>query len=469
MKNWTITLALSFLMLNIAQSQNDWSLNLLGHWDDDDLPIASPNNLKLQYSGCWGLAVNGREYAVLGGARHILFFDVTEPSTPQLIGKFEGTKNTVWREFKSYKNRIYGVSDDTQEGLMIFDLSNAQDTIVRTYWSTEFFNKAHTITLDTVSGRIYLNGGDATLGIMVLDVSQNPDQPIFLSHVVLEGGLLHDSYVRNDTLYASSGFAGLYVYDMKNPLSPVLLAQIGTGGYNHNVWLNTEGTYAYYTEEIPAGRPIQIVDLQLLPMNDLEVVGSFLDKFSQDSVVINSNQVPIATSAIPHNVYIRDNLLFNSQYEDGLLVYDISQPTQPVFLARYDTYPENTAYSLYRGNWGNYPWLPSGNIITGDMQNGLFMLELRNNTVRVQDPAQPLAVDIFPSPASSQLHVRMQSLKADDWSWTLRNTAGQLVVAGSVEAASETTIQLPSLPKGLYFMEIRDAAALATVRKVVVE
>jgi len=63
----------------------------------------------------------------------------------------------------------------------------------------------------------------------------------------------------------------------------------------------------------------------------------------------------------------------------------------------------------------------------------------------------------------------MKSLKADDWSWTLRNTAGQLVVAGSVEAASETTIQLPSLPKGLYFMEIRDAAALATVQKVVVE
>ncbi|HNL39569.1 MAG TPA: hypothetical protein PKH43_10555, partial [Saprospiraceae bacterium] len=62
----------------------------LAHWDDESLPVASPGNLNLQYSGCWGMAVNGHEYAVLGGAAHVLIFDITTPETPELVGKFAG-------------------------------------------------------------------------------------------------------------------------------------------------------------------------------------------------------------------------------------------------------------------------------------------------------------------------------------------------------------------------------------------
>ncbi len=460
MKKLFLSLIISAVVLNVCQSQTTWAFSQLGHWDDNSLPIASPNNLKLQYSGCWGHAVNGREYAVVGGAEHVLFFDITEPTTPQLVGKFKGTVNTVWREFKSYKNRIYAVSDASTEGLMIFDMSHAEDTIVRTYWSTEFFEKAHTITLDTTSGRIYLNGGNATQGIMVLDVSQNPDQPTFLAHAQFQGGGLHDSYVRNDTIYASSGFEGYYIYDMKNPLNPVLLAELNTGGYNHNSWLNTAGTYAYYTEEIPDGRPVQIIDLQNLALGEIEVAGSFLDKFS----VAGGEH-----TAIPHNVYIKDDILFNSQYEDGLLAYDISNPTQPVLLAHYDTHPENIMYNQYRGNWGNYPWLPSGNIIAADMQNGLYVLKLSNTSVDTKNPESQLGVQISPNPAQDVLTIRLYNQEPTDWSWNLRNAAGQTISSGNEQLSTETSLQLGALPQGLYFVEIRDSEGKSAVRKVVVE
>lgn len=441
------------------QAQGNYSFELLGHWDDNTLPIASPDYLKLQYSGCWGIAVNGREYAVVGGAEHVLFFDITEPTTPQLVGKFQGTTNTVWREFKSYKDRIYAVSDGTTEGLMIFDMSNAEDTIVRTYWSNEFFQSAHTITLDTTSGRIYLNGGTATEGIIVLDISQNPDQPTFITHASFQGGGLHDSYVRNDTIYASSGFEGFYIYDMKNPLTPQLLAQINTGGYNHNSWLNTEGTYAYYTEEIPAGQPVRIIDLQLLSMGEIEVVGAFLDKFSVD----NADK-----TAIPHNVYIKDNLLFNSQYEDGLLAYDISNPTQPVLLAQYDTHPENPVYNGYFGNWGNYPWLPSGNIITCDMQNGLYMVSLKA-AVNTLEPRQDLLVQIQPNPVQDQMLISLQSGSPESsWQWTLSNAAGQMLLSGQ-ETGQQAQVQFQNLPLGLYFIQVRDEEGNTAVKKVIVE
>lgn len=444
----------------VAQTQNAYEMTLLGHWDDDDLPIASPDNLRLQYSGCWGIALNGREYAVVGGAEHVLFFDVTDPTQPDLIGKFQGTHNTVWREFKSYKNRIYGVSDATTEGLMIFDMTQAPDTVIRTYWNNALFEKAHTITLDTTSGRIYLNGGSATQGIIVLDVSQNPDQPTFMAHATYEGGGLHDSYVRNDTIYASSGNQGYYIYDMKTPTNPVLLAHISTGGYNHNSWLNTEGTYAYYTEEVPAGLPIRIIDLQNLSNGEIEVAGSFLHKYSTDNG---------QWSAIPHNVYIRDNILFNSQYEDGLIAYDISNPTSPVLMARYDTHPQNNVYTGYRGNWGNYPWLPSGNIIAADMQNGLYMLKLSPVATGIVSPEKMPDLAVYPNPASGQIRIQWKNNAPEQWSWKFNTPTGMTLLSGVENGTQEALPVLGNLSAGVYFVEIRDNAGRASVRKVVVE
>lgn len=454
-----LLLAFGFCLAHTLLAQDSLNMKRLARWDDESLPIAPFYNI--QYSGCWGLALNGREYAVLGGALHVLFFDITEPTQPKLIGKFEGASPTAWREFKSYKNRIYGVSDATSEGLMIFDMSQAPDTVIRTYYSNEFFARSHTITLDTTSGRIYLNGSNvANTGLLVLDVSQNPDQPVFLNSVALAGGYVHDSYVRNDTVYTSSGFEGYYIFDFTNPLKPDTLASISTGGYNHNSWLNMEGTYSYYTEEIPDGRPVQIIDLQNLANKELEVAGAFLDRFSTPT------SDPFH-DAIPHNVYIRDNLLFNSQYEDGLLVYDISEPLNPKLVAHYDTHPQNTQYNGYRGNWGNYPWLPSGTIIAGDMQNGLQLLKL-DFTISTQAPTSELKVGVSPNPASDALTIRLTDAP-DFWSYRLLDAMGRVAGTGQVHGAAQQTLSLHGCSAGLYFLEIRANDGSRAVRKVVVE
>ncbi|HND87203.1 MAG TPA: hypothetical protein PK971_02680, partial [Saprospiraceae bacterium] len=226
MKSPLFLLCLSLLCMAPAFSQTNTNMTKLAHWDDNSLPVASPGGLDLQYSGCWGITVKGREYAVLGGAFHVLFFDITKPDQPKMVGKFEGKKNTIWREFKSYSNRIYAVSDGTDEGLMIFDMSEAHDTIYRTYWSNEFFNSAHTITLDTSSARIYLNGTNvAGQGMVILSLKNNPDKPELLSVIPqLQCGYIHDSYVRHDTLYASSGNNGYCVYDFRDATKPKFLA-----------------------------------------------------------------------------------------------------------------------------------------------------------------------------------------------------------------------------------------------------
>lgn len=437
----------------LLAAQDSLNVTRLGSWDDDALPLAFAYDL--QYNGCWGLALDDREYAVLGGAGHVLFFDVTEPTQPQLIGKFAGTtNNTLWREFKSYKNRIYAVSDQTTEGLMIFDMSSAPDTVYRTYWSSEFFSSAHTITLDTVSGRIYLNGSNVNT-MVVLDISQNPDQPALLSSVALPGGYIHDSYVRNDTLYASSGFNGYYIYDFTDPIAPKTLAALSGTGYNHNSWLNSAGTHAYFTEEIPDGQSVKIVDLQQLANSEIEMVGEFLDPLLSN----------VQGAPIPHNIYIKDNLLFNSQYEDGLLIYDISVPTGPVLMGYYDTHPQNTFYNKYHGNWGNYPWLPSGTIIAGDMQNGLQLLKYTGPQVGTDAPGHAPEVSLSPNPASEWLHIRVSS---DNWTWRLFSATGRLLFSGRANGEKTQTLPLNDCSKGLYFIEIQTNEGQKALRKVVI-
>lgn len=437
----------------LAFSQNNFNLQLLAHWDDPSLPVNPA--LGLKYNSCWGLTVHNHEYAVIGGAAHVLFLDVTNPQQPRLAGKFQGRATVVPREFKSYKNRVYAVADGFNDGLMIFDLSHAEDTIVRTYWDTTLFKKIHTIAIDTSSGRIYLNGGNANQGIIVLDASQNPDNPVFLSHVNLPGGAVHDCYVRHDTVYASSGSDGYYIFDYRNPQTPVLLAQISTGGYNHNSWVTLDGKYAYYTEET-FGQPIHIVDLQNLALGEIEVVGSFLDNLQapDDSVKL----------AIAHNVYIKGDLLFDSQYEDGLLVYDISDRIHPVLIAHYDTYPENTTYNGFFGNWGNYPWLPSGAIVASDMQHGLFLFRLNYPAVNTREPEPAIA--LYPNPANETVLVRMETGAMKRWN--LLNTNGECILQGDAGNGTAARINLAGLPAGLYFVEINTSDGGRILRKLAV-
>jgi hypothetical protein len=186
-------------------------------------------------------------------------------------------------------------------------------------------------------------------------------------------------------------------------------------------------------------------------------VGSFLD-----------NLTPNAGSlAVPHNIYIKDDLLYNSQYEDGLLVYDISAPLTPVLVAYYDTHPQNTAYNGYYGCWGNYPWLPSGTIIASDMQNGLNLL--KQTKVSATHPALSSAgVHIFPNPASGLMNIQVPD-NSSDWGYRLLDLSGKRVRNAQEISNAQQSVTLNGIEPGLYFIEIQFNSGDRLVRKVVVE
>ena len=76
-----------------------------------------------------------------------------------------------------------------------------------------------------------------------------------------------------------------------------------------------------------------------------------------------------------HNLYIQESnpdMLIISHYADGTRFLDISDPENPIEVGYYDT---SEIEGLYVGNWGTYVDLPSGNIISSDIESGLYVLK----------------------------------------------------------------------------------------------
>ncbi|MBT8189559.1 MAG: choice-of-anchor B family protein, partial [Bacteroidia bacterium] len=316
------------------------------------------------------------EYAILGNVDSILVIDVSDCYDPVRIFGFDGGNSTVWRDFKTYNDYLYAVCDNCSEGLHIFDMSGLpSNPVTHVLSTTAFFTKAHNIFIDTTSARLYAVGSNTALeGMVVLDIS-TPDNPTLLDNIHLdqeagepsENYYIHDVYVKNDTAYASHGYLGYYVWDMTNLDSIELLGDYNSPGYNHSSWNHDSGTFAYYAEEIPLGQPMAVIDLTNLgdPVNDIQLLYTFKDPIST-----TDNDVT------PHNPFVHNDTLYISYYEDGLKVYDLTNPAQPSLVGYYDTYPDNGSnYTGYEGNWGTYPFFDSGCIMMSDITYGLNIVK----------------------------------------------------------------------------------------------
>jgi choice-of-anchor B domain-containing protein len=338
-----------------GQSQN---MNLVGQW----------NGATSNYNDVWGYTdYSGKEYAIIGSKTKVHFLDISIPNSPQLIDEFELGSNTTWRDFKTYSHFAYAVSEgDTGEGLAIFDLCDIEKGIIKkVYQQNNVFRRAHNIYIDAKNARLYVVGSDTrNQGVIIYDLATNAAKPTLVGNLDLQGGYIHDIFVKDHIAFCSHGFNGLYIYDFTNPSQPVFQSNITTQGYNHSSWGFTEDSLLIYAEEVPMGLPMGIIDYKNSKDNDLEIVSTF-----KAPILEASNNKNTA-----HNPYMVGNYAIVSYYEDGLVIFDLTNPQAPRRIAYYDTYPDNSDYTGYNGCWGTYPFLPSGNILASDISRGLYIL-----------------------------------------------------------------------------------------------
>lgn len=429
----------------LVQAQISENITLRDHWNDPNLP-----GNESRFSDCWGLTVNNHEIAVIGsiGANH--FFDITDPDNIINIGNFPGENNTIWRQHKSYKNRIYAVSDQSPEGLYIFDCSAAPDSVVLKTHTKEFMGTCHMPHIDEKNGRLYLAGTNTQSGgLIVLDIKTNPDAPILLASVPLPGGgYVHDLYVRDNIAYCSHGYNGMYVWDMKDPVNPVLIASRKFNGYNHSSWLDASGKVMINAEEVPANLPLLMLDMtKLFSDHEIGLFSSTSEPIIEDSLGL-----------VYHNPYIvAGNLGVVSAYEDGIHVYDISNPALPNRIGYYDTYPDNIKYlGNYNGCWGVYPFFPSGNWIASDRKYGLFVLKYTGPTTATPPaitPSTSNTLSFFPNPAKSVIVLQLSETElAAGVNYRIMDAKGALAQEGTT---TSTRLDVSNLSPGNYWIECK--------------
>ncbi len=326
-------------------------LNLLGH-------LTYPNEM----SDVWGYVDGaGREYALALTQTGVSIVDVNDPTNPTELF-FQSGPFTTWRDAKTWENYAY-VTNESSGGLLILNLGNLPASYSANFWTggdyqgqNISFGSSHNIFIDE-NGIGYVVGANYGLGgVIMIDIAANPIDPPIVG--MWQSRYVHDVFVRDDVMWTADIFAGLVsIVDIADKASPTVLNTIPTpDSFAHSTWLSDDSQYLFVTEEV-SGAAISVYD-----------VSNVLDVQMTDQFFSATN-----TSVIPHNTFVKGNYLYNSHYRDGVTVADISDPNNVVQVANYDTAPAYEANG-FNGCWGVYPYLPSGNILASDIENGLFVL-----------------------------------------------------------------------------------------------
>ncbi|MBD3637259.1 MAG: choice-of-anchor B family protein [Crocinitomicaceae bacterium] len=350
-------LASLLLTLLSVVSFSQVNMDLLGFMDIPTLHGTQLNDI-------WGYTDEfGNEYALIGTNDGVSVVDVTDPSNLTEIAWFPGM-NSVWRDIKVYDDYAY-ITTEAMQGLQIIDLSplpGSTSLPTSTYFGPggNQWQSAH--NLYQADGYVYIFGANRDNGgIIILDVATNPMNPVEVGS--FEQWYCHDGFVRNDTGYFSHVNDGFFtIMDLTDKANLSVTDVIGslatTNNFTHNCWPSDDGQALFTTDEVANG-----------------FLGSYDISDPANPVFLDQIQSNPGNNIIPHNAHVLNNYLITSYYTDGVVVHDISDPSNMVEVGYYDTSP-NYNGGTFNGCWGVYPFFGSGNIIASDTEEGLYVLGL---------------------------------------------------------------------------------------------
>ncbi len=428
--------------------------NLLHNWKSDTLKGSDRYNNT--YNEVWGLSINQHEYGIIGSVEGTHIIDVTDPSNAYeaffIKGASSGT-HIIHRDFHDYSGYLYTLSDedtaDDKGALQIIDISNLPNSAPVVYESSERIRMAHNLFIDTSRAILYLlsaKGGEITYSALRLYDISDPVNPILIKAynnniAGIQVSHVHDAFVQDGIAYLHCGYDGFIIADFNDPENPELLTHLqGTdypqSGYNHSGWMDKSEDYYFFADE-NLGAPLKVLDIS--DNSNVLTLGTFDAEYS------------VSNKSIPHNPIALCDYLFVSYYYDGLQVYNIEDPSNP---QRVLYYPTSTLENRdnYEGAWGVYPFLPSGNILVSDMQNGLFVIEkfadYCNISSAVKDEFIP-EIKIFPNPSSGiitlQSNEEISHVK-------LYNLSGQLIF--EAKDATHKSLNFSYLNDGFYVLNV---------------
>ncbi|MEJ2504405.1 MAG: choice-of-anchor B family protein, partial [Gemmatimonadota bacterium] len=293
----------------------------------------------------WTDPETGREYAVVGRSDGTSFVDVTDPAGPVVVGnlpKTEGSRGNAWRDVKVIRDHAVIVADNAgPHGMQVFDLTRLRDAPrdgPRTFAPDALYTEvasAHNLVVNEETGFAYTvgnsDGGRACGSLHMIDM-RDPKNPRFAgcytdpSVGLGNAGQTHDAqcvvYQGPDEAYRGReiciGFAesAITIGDVTDKDAPRVLSQgrYPNSAYVHQGWLTDDHRYLYINDELDE-------------MNGLtERTRTLIWDVSELEDPILAGEYLGETRASDHNLYVRGDLMYQSNYAAGLRLIDISDP-----------------------------------------------------------------------------------------------------------------------------------------------
>jgi choice-of-anchor B domain-containing protein len=354
--------------------------------------IGGGRGIRLNDIWGWTDPQTGREYALIGRIDGTSFVDMTDPLYPRYVGDLPKTAESpmsVWRDIKVYENHAYIVADGAGfHGMQVLDLAELRkvgpgDDPV-TFTETVHYDEiasAHNIVINEATGFAYAVGssrGGTTCGggLHMIDIRE-PANPTFVGCVAdvetgrRKTGYSHDAqcviYSGPDQDYQGreicigSNETALSFADVTDKDNPVLISNMTypNVAYAHQGWLSEDQRFFFSNDEgdEPSG---------LVP-NTRTLVWDVSDL--DDPVLLT--EYFAETTETDHNLYVRGNFMYQSNYGAGLRIIDISDPENLVEVGYFDTAPDTIGCC---GSWSNYPYFESGVIPVTGGNAGVFFV-----------------------------------------------------------------------------------------------
>ncbi len=338
-------------------------------------------------SDIWGWTdpANGDEYALVGLNNSTAFVNVTNPTNPVFLGRLNSAAGTnFWRDVKVYNNHAFIVADGVgNHGMQVFDLTRLRNVAnaPETFTADAIYDgvgSCHNIVINESEAVAYLVGCTSTNGggPIFIDIS-NPLNPASLGDYTA-GGYSHDAqvityngpdadYTGKEIYVGSNGNTDkVVILDVTDKSNVIAISEFTypQTAYAHQGWFTDDHRYFILGDE---------VDEQSFGFNTKTLVFDFNDL---DNPVASSTYLG-PTAATDHNGYVKGNRYYLSNYRAGMRVLDISNigaaSNSMTETGYFDTYPSSDSAS-FNGVWSLYPYFPSGNIILGDIERGLFIV-----------------------------------------------------------------------------------------------
>jgi choice-of-anchor B domain-containing protein len=349
----------------------------------------------------WTDPETGHEYAIMGTSNSTGFVDVTDPKNPVLVGVLptRGTPDFVlWRDIKVDGNYAFIVSEITDSGLQVFDLTRLRGRTSPTVFTSDAtydeFSWAHNIGINTDTHYAYVVGsntcgnGEENGGLHMVDIS-DPLNPEFAGCAVVEdadgnGGTESNNYVHDVECVVyrgpDRGYRGreicfgsnenvVAIYDVTDKSNPRVISTTGyeTAAYTHQGWLTPDQRWFLFGDELDEQEHGQNTTTYIMRAADLD---------SPDTPKPFLHE----TRSIDHNLYIHGNRVYESNYMAGLRILEYDKKSlaagQLREVAFFDVVPALDEPE-FAGTWSNYRFPDSGITVVSAIENeisGLFVL-----------------------------------------------------------------------------------------------